>query len=167
MTKYLLFLFITSLLAQGQTDQKLNPNNPGVTISDNYKPEDWRTLSENGKYLEAASELLYLVQSDSTRNFHADYWHIGQIYADAGQYDKAIFYMDKSVQGMTEEEDKQYWWYYKGTTAFLKRDKEQLKKYEQLLEKNHTNYYSNNSKVLNRLLKYFDKSYREVIRMQS
>ncbi len=160
----IIFSFIGLINVQAQNEQKINPNNAGTTISPNYQPEDWRNLSNQGKYLEAASELLYLVQLDSSRNAHSDYWHIGQLYADDNQYHKAIFYLKKSMEGKTEEDDEQFWWYYKGTLAFLERDKDQLKKYTELLQKNHTPYYLNNAKTLNRLLTHFDKSYEKAIR---
>ncbi|MFC6860741.1 hypothetical protein [Zunongwangia atlantica] len=70
--------------------QEINPDNPGTTKSKKYLEDNWRKLSNEGKNIEAASELLYLVMSDSTRNKHADYWHIGQIYAMDNQYEKAV-----------------------------------------------------------------------------
>ena len=142
--------------------QEVNSDNPGTTKSKKYLEDNWRKLSNEGKNIEAASELLYLVMSDSTRNKHADYWHIGQIYAMDNQYEKAVFYMHKSMQGITEESDQQFWWYYKGSIAFLESNKEDLESYALLLEENHTTYHSNNSKVLKKMLERFDKPYSEV-----
>lgn len=38
----------------------------------------WWEMQRNGQYLEVASYLLFKVQSDSTRNKHADYLHIAR-----------------------------------------------------------------------------------------
>jgi tetratricopeptide (TPR) repeat protein len=146
-----------ALGAQGQ--EKTHPNNPRVILSEN-QPEKWRLLSQEKKYVESASELIYLVLSDTTRNKHADFWHIGQMYAMANQYDKAKFYMTKAVVGDTTN-DKQWMWYFYGTIAFLDRDRDSLEKYTKLLNDNHTQYYSANSKTLNRLLANFEKTYRD------
>ena len=149
-------MMISGVHAQDRT----HPNNPGILVTDDA-PEKWRVLSNEGKYLEAASELLYFVLSDSTRNAHADYWHIGQMYAMANDYEKAIFYMDKSAIGVKDE---QWNWYYQGTIAFLKRDKQQLQKYARLLSKEHSVYYKANADVLKKLLANFEKGYGEAIR---
>lgn len=158
MNKIPLILVLFCSLTYGQ-NQKPNPDNPGTTKTDNYLQQDWRKLSKNGNFVEAASELLYLVLSDSTRNENADFWHIGQLYATDNQYEKAIFYFKKSMIGRSENDDKQYWWYYKGTLAFLQKNKSELKKYSNLLEENHTNYYANNAKILKSLLLNFKKPY--------
>lgn len=163
MYKITLIFVLFCSFTNGQ-NQKINPDNPGTTKTGSYLEQDWRKLSQNGNFVDAASELLYLTLSDSTRNRHADFWHIGQIYAQDNQYQKAIFYLKKSMKDHTEMDDKQYWWYYKGTLAFLQKDKERLEKFSKLLGENHTNYYSNNAKVLKSLLNNFDKPYFEAIR---
>ena len=53
--------------------QKTHPNNDRIVVSDK-EPENWRILSQEDRHLEAASELLYQVQADTSRNAHADYW---------------------------------------------------------------------------------------------
>ncbi|GLU44742.1 hypothetical protein [Allomuricauda sp. NBRC 101325] len=158
MKKGLLAIF--SLMYVGiYAQEKTHPNNPSVIITDEA-PEKWRILSDDGKYLEAASELLFLLLSDSSRNAHADYWHIGQMYAMANDYEKAIFYMDKAAVDISDE---QWIWYYKGTIAFLKRDKPKLQKYADLLGKEHSKYYKVNADALEKLLVNFDKGYGKAI----
>ena len=94
MYKITLIFVLFCSFTNGQ-NQKINPDNPGTTKTDSYLEQDWRKLSQNGNFVDAASELLYLTLSDSTRNRHADFWHIGQIYAQDNQYQKVIFYLKK------------------------------------------------------------------------
>jgi len=119
----------------------------------------WYQMDRDGEYLKMASYLLFKVQSDSTRNAHADYLHIARAYGYLNDYEKAIFYLNKSMLGRTGEKDQQFWWYYKGTLAFFERDKKALKKYLENLEANHTSYYENNYKTLKSLYENFDKGY--------
>src|SRR5690606_36414196 len=102
-TPFLIVFFALSVLGQ----KKTHPNNPGVILTDET-PEKWRVLSDQNNYLESASELIYLVLSDTTRNRHVDFWHIGQMYAMADQYDKAKFYMTKALSDPANE---QWMWY--------------------------------------------------------
>lgn len=108
-----------------------------------------------------ASHLLYQVQSDSTRNEHADYLHIARSYGYLNDYEKAIFYLNESMDGLSEKDDKLFWWYYKGTLAFFKRDKKKLKLYLDKLKENHSSYYKNNYKTLESLYFNFGKGYLE------
>ncbi|SFT04178.1 hypothetical protein SAMN04487906_2678 [Zhouia amylolytica] len=120
--------------------------------------EKWKTLAQNKQYLEAASELLYLMHADDTRKKTVDFWNIGQMYAMANQYDKAIFYMKKSI---TDYSDKQWTWYCKGTIAFLENDKQKLALYATDLSEDHDDYYAPNVEILNMLLKNFGKPYEQ------
>ena len=142
--------------------QKTHPNNDRIVVSDK-EPENWRILSQEDRHLEAASELLYQVQADTSRNAHADYWHIGQMYAMIEDYEKASFYMEKSF----DSDDEQYIWYYKGTQAFLRRDKKALRKYAEKLNADHIPYYAGNARTLMKLLNNFDKSYKEALETKS
>lgn len=121
----------------------------------------WWEMERNGNYLEMASYLLYKVQSDSTRNQHADFLHIARAYGYLNDYEKAIFYWNKAYEGMTEKNDEQSWWYYKGTLAFFERNRKELFKYMSLLKNEHSDYYANNAKVLESLYLKFDKGYKE------
>lgn len=158
-----IFTFILAILIattiQGQI--KTHPNNSGVIMSDE-PPEKWRVLSDENREIEAASELIYLVLSDSTRNKHADYWHIGQLYAATNQYEKAKFYMKRAV--IEPMDDEQWMLYFNGTIAFLERDKVSLEKFAKLLNANHTEYYSANARTLNGLMENFEKTYSEAIK---
>lgn len=135
-------------------------NGNRVEVNSKKEPELWMSLEENSKFLEAASYLLYKVQSDSTRNKHADYWHIGRMYGYLNDYEKAIFYLTKSTKNINPN-DEQWWWYFYGTIAFLERDKETLLKYMDKLNKDHSQYYESNAKTLVSLYENFDKNYRE------
>ena len=121
----------------------------------------WWEMERNGQYLEVASYLLFKVQSDSTRNKHADYLHIARAYGYLNDYEKAIFYWKKCAENLVPENDEQFWWYYSGTLAFFERDKIELKKYLDKLEANHSEYYKNNYKTLKSLYEKFDKGYKE------
>ncbi|MBO6533008.1 MAG: hypothetical protein JJ885_04785 [Muricauda sp.] len=121
----------------------------------------WWEMEQNGKYLEMASYLLYKVQSDSTRNKHADYLHISRAYGYLNDYEKAIFYWNRAFDGITEENDKQAWWYYLGTLAFFERDRNELFKYMSLLKEKHSDYYSKNARTLESLYLKFDQGYKK------
>ncbi len=121
----------------------------------------WWKMEREGEYLKVANHLLYKVQSDTTRNTHADYLHIARNYGYLNDYDKAIFYLNKSMDGESEQKDELYWWYYKGTIAFFKRDKKTLEIYLKKLESNYTPFYENNYKTLKSLYLNFDKGYKE------
>lgn len=121
----------------------------------------WWEMERNGQYLEVASYLLFKVQSDSTRNKHADYLHIARFYGYLNDYEKAIYYWKKSAENLKPENDEQFWWYYSGTLAFFQRDKNELKKNMEKLEANHSQYYENNYKTLKSLYEKFDKGYKE------
>ena len=125
-----------------------------------YEPA-WYQMERDGEYLKMASHLLYQVQSDSTRNEHADYLHIARSYGYLNDYEKAIFYLNKSMDDRSEKDDKLFWWYYKGTLAFFERDKASLKEYLEKLEANYTPYYENNFRTLKSLYENFEKGYRE------
>lgn len=145
-----------------QTHLKAQENNEnGVVVKFKREPELWMSLEENSQFMEAASYLLYKVQSDSTRNKHADYWHIGRMYGYLNDYEKAIFYLTKSTENINPNDDEQWWWYFYGTIAFLERDKEALLKYMTKLSKVHTQSYESNAKTLESLYKNFDKGYWE------
>jgi hypothetical protein len=121
----------------------------------------WWEMERKGQYLEVASYLLFKVQSDSTRNKHADYLHIARAYGYLNDYEKAIFYWKKCAEDLKLESDEQFWFYYCGTLAFFQRDKNELKKYMEKLEVNHSQYYENNYKTLKSLYEKFDKGYKE------
>lgn len=144
---FVLFLFLEFTLIAQETIQSNEPL--------------WWKMERENHFLEAASYLLHKVQSDSTRNSHADYWHIGRLYGYLNDYEKAIFYMTKSTEGINLAEDEQWWWYFKGTIAFLNRDKKELFQYMNKLQSNHTKYHESNSNTHNSLYKQFDKGYLE------
>jgi len=121
----------------------------------------WWQMERDGEYLEAASFLLYKVQSDSSRNQHADYLHIARMYGYLNDYEKAKFYWKKSFELSDTDSDEQFQWYFKGTLAFFERDRDSLKKYYKLLESKHSPYYKNNYKLLKSLYENFDKGYLE------
>ncbi|MFD2588767.1 hypothetical protein ACFSQJ_17710 [Croceitalea marina] len=121
----------------------------------------WWEMDRNGKHLEVASYLLYKVQSDSTRNKHADFLHIARAYGYLNDYEKASFYWKKCADDNAENCDEQFWWYYKGTLAFFERNREELLKYMLLLKKNHSDYYAKNARILESLYYKFDKGYQE------
>lgn len=154
-SKLILLCFFTWLTSNGQEIQ-----NEGVYQS-KVPVEYWRILSDSDKHLEAASELLFRIQTDSATNRHSDYWHIAQMYGCLNDYKKAVFYLNQSMIGLTEEGDEQFWWYYKGTLAFFMRDKNTLEYFASKLEKSHTQYYKANSEMLSRLTKNFHLNYCE------
>jgi len=121
----------------------------------------WWEMERKGQYLEVASYLLFKVQSDYTRNKHADYLHIARAYGYLNDYEKAIFYWKKCAEDLKPESDEQFWLYYCGTLAFFQRDKDELKKNMVKLEANHSSYYENNYKTLRSLYEKFDKGYEE------
>ena len=86
----------------------------------------WWEMERNGQYLEVASYLLFKLQSDSTRNKHADYLHIARAYGYLNDYEKAIFYWKKCAEDLNPESDEQFWLYYYGTLAFFQRDKDKF-----------------------------------------
>lgn len=120
----------------------------------------WWEMERNGKYLEVTSHLLFEVQSDSTRNQHADYLHIARNYGYLNDYEKAIFYLKKSWES-TNKTDYQFRLYYLGTLAFFERDKDSLKYYMEKLGDNLTSYSKNNFKTLTSLYDNFDQEYLE------
>lgn len=121
----------------------------------------WWEMQRNGKHLEVASYLLFKVQSDSTRNKHADYLHIARAYGYLNDYEKAIFYWKKCAEDLKPEDDEQFWWYYSGTLAFFERDKPRLLKYMNLLKSKHSKYYKNNARILESLYNKFDLGYEK------
>ncbi len=133
--------------------------NASMVFSQKDEPA-WYQMERDQEFLKMASYLLYKVQSDSSRNPHADYLHIARAYGYLGDYEKAIFYWKKCKQ-VTDGFDDQFEWYYQGTLAFFERDKEKLKKYLDKLEAEHTEYYKNNYNTLKSLYQNFDKSYLE------
>jgi len=134
---------------------------PALTFGQNKSEPAWYQMDRDGEYLEVASYLLYQVQSDSTRNKHLDYLHIARSYGYLNDYEKAIFYLNRSMDGLSEKDDELFWWYYKGTLAFFERDKASLKEYLEKLEANYTPYYENNFRTLKSLYENFEKGYRE------
>jgi tetratricopeptide (TPR) repeat protein len=139
------------------------------SISSFCQTEDekiWWEMQRNGKHLEVASYLLYKVQSDSTRNKHANYLHIARSYGYLNEYDKAVFYWKKSFEDLKPEDDEQFWWYYSGTLAFFERDKETLFKYMNLLKKTHYDVYKNNALLLESLYDNFDKEYEAACKIK-
>ncbi|WP_445718927.1 hypothetical protein [Flavobacterium sp.] len=127
----------------------------------------WWKWEREGKYLEVTSHLLYKVQSDSIKNEHADYLHIARNYGYLNDYEKAIFYLKKSMTGLEEKNDEQFWWYYQGTLAFFERNKDKLKIYLNKLKNNHSNYYKNNYLTLKSLYENFEKGYFEASRWKN
>ncbi|MBS4039677.1 MAG: hypothetical protein KGZ81_03670 [Flavobacteriales bacterium] len=138
-----------------------------ISFSQTKKEPIWWEMERNEQYLEVASYLLFKVQSDSTRNKHADYLHIARAYGYLNDYEKAIFYWKKCAEDLKPENDEQFWWYYSGTLAFFQRDKNELKKNLDKLEVNHSQYYENNYKTLKSLYEKFDKGYKEASNWKS
>ncbi|WP_144802563.1 hypothetical protein [Maribacter sp. MAR_2009_72] len=131
------------------------------TFSQGSNEPVWWEMDRKGNHLEVASYLLYKVQSDSTRNKHAEYLHIARAYGYLNDYEKASFYWKKSIEENAQSLDEQFWWYHKGTLAFFERNRNELLKYCILLKNNHSNYYANNAKLLEALYANFDKGYEE------
>jgi len=136
------------------------------TVGQSKEEPIWWQMERDGQYLEVISYLLYKVQSDSTRNKHADYLHVARNYGYLNNYEKAIFYWKKSYD-MTDKIDSEFSLYYLGTLAFFERDKKTLEKCYKELEKYHSEYYKNNYLILKSLYENFEKGYHEASNWQN
>ena len=125
------------------------------------KVEKWEQLANEGNYQEAINLLLKSMEENKNAHKHRDYWHIGQYFALDNNYNKAIIYLKKSTNIFQRSVDREWRLYYKGTIAFLKRNKRDLKKYHDKLWKNHSGYYEKNACRLKALYENFEKPYKD------
>lgn len=92
----------------------------------------WRKLTASGKYHEAAELMVLYLHSRNASNKHALYWHTGQMYAMAHEYELATKYFKKTyakVYLWFGDSDAKTWYYYaRGTVAFIKEDRKVLDK---------------------------------------
>ncbi len=87
----------------------------------------WRKLSAEKEYTKAAALAEnYLQNSKNITNKHALTWHTGQLFAMAGDSQKAIRYFKNTYSVFYKwfgGEDGKAWYYYaKGSVAFLEKD---------------------------------------------
>ena len=134
-----------------------------MELSSENQNSKWRDLKREGKYSEAITCLKKEFKVVSNRRQKHDvYWHIGQMHAFNNNYDSALVYIRKSTSWLTFLVDRQFYWYYRGTIAFLKRDREKLKRYHLKLWSNKNGYYRKNALMLKAMYDYFEKSYEEI-----
>ncbi len=150
---YTLIIFTFLATSSAQTTKK-------SYVCKKETKELWRELADSGKYHDAIKILLDSIQTSKHKNKNGTYWHIGQLYAYNNEYDFAIEYMKKSTSFFDQLFDREWRLYYKGTIAFLKKDKEKLKKYNDKLWNKHSAYYYFNACKLKALHDNFDKPYK-------
>ena len=121
----------------------------------------WRKLNAEKRYAESAALLVeYIEHSPHTANKHSLNWHAGQMYAAAGDVDKALRYFRKTFSIFHKWFGDREWYYFaKANVAFVKRDKAKLEriisKWEKALPKD--GIYIG----LLKLWENWDKSYNE------
>jgi len=150
----LVILLITFCSVQAQDESE-----PGLCKK--RKLEKWEELANKGKYKDAIDELVNYININPKKNKHRDYWHLGQLYAFDDNYHKALKYFRKSTNIFDKLADREWKLYYKGTIAFLKRDKDKLKRTIDKLLKMHSLYYKENANRLKALYDNFEKTYLE------
>ena len=126
---------------------------------DDIKSSEWRKLAQNGRYNDAITYMLnYLNNKEDLENHQIGgiLWHIGQLYAFAGDYKNSILYMSKPEVSNSIEPN-----YQQGTISFLKGDLKNLKVFYEKLVKNDPTGGSGRDILMN-LIKYFGKTYKEI-----
>ena len=137
--------------------------NNGLSTSETK--EKWRALADEERYHEAISILLDSLQNIQKKNKHANYWHIGQLYACNNEYNFAVKYMKKSTNFLDKLFDREWRLYLNGTLAFLKRNQPKLKVCNDKLLHKHSDYYKFNVCTLNALYENYDKPYKLAYRI--
>lgn len=121
----------------------------------------WRKLNAEKQYAEAAALLQdYVLNSPNAVRKNPLYWHTGQMYAAAGDADRAVRYMKKTYNVFYKWFGDAQWYYFaKANVAFVQRDKKKLEriisKWENCLPQD------GNYNDLLKLLKNWDKPYIE------
>jgi hypothetical protein len=114
----------------------------------------WRRLSAEKHYTDAATLLEdYVLNSPNAERKNPLYWHTGQMYACAGDTNKAVKYMKKTYNVFYKWFGDTQWYYFaKANVAFIERDRKKLEniiaKWEKTLPKDGN--YNDLLKLLNR-----------------
>lgn len=150
---FVIFVFTAQLFAQTHK-----------TLTDSLEQNiEWRELRDEGRYSDAIECLRNDLNAvENSKQKHAIYWHIGQMYAFKNDYDSAVTFIKKSTSFLSYLFDSQFYWYYRGTMAFLKRDKKKLHKYYLKLWPYKNGYYRKNALMLKKLFDDFGKPYSEI-----
>lgn len=147
--KFILFLLLTSSLFAQNNCLKYPQR---VFDSDTCC---WRKLSKNKQFENSAELIIDYLKRGKVENRMSLNWHAGQMFAFAKKDKKALKYFGKTYsifQKWFGGEDGKNWYYFaKGTSAFIKRDKQKLEKIIRLW----------NAKLLK------DKNYAELLRLES
>ena len=121
--------------------------------------QGFRSLAGAGCPAEAADLIeRYIEETGATEG--SLMWHIAQLRAVAGDYDAAITAARRCIR---EDDTGDFRWndYVNGTIAFLERDREALVRYRDSVLEGANDHHGNamNARLLNALVKHFDRDY--------
>jgi len=92
----------------------------------------WRKLSKEKQFIESANLIVNFLENGKVENKMSLNWHAGQMFAFAGENQKALKYFDKTCSYFQKwfggEDGKAWFFFAKGTSAFIERDKTKLEK---------------------------------------
>jgi tetratricopeptide (TPR) repeat protein len=124
----------------------------------------WRKLNAEKRYAEGAALLAdYIEKSPNAKRKNPLTWHAAQLYASAGNNNKALQYFRKTYNVFYKWFGDRQWYYFaKANAAFVKRDKPRLERIITKWEK--TFPKDDNYKSLLKLRENWDKPYREAFK---
>ena len=129
----------------------------------------WRKLAKARQFEASANLIINYLEKNKAENRMSLNWHAGQMFTFAGKHQKALHYFGKTYsvfQKWFGGEDGKTWYYFaKGTSAFVKRDKEKLDK----IIKHWENRFpkDKNYKELKRLQFNWNMSYEEATKIKN
>lgn len=131
---------------------------------DQTKNSGWRRLDSSGCYEEAADLIEAYIEANEADEMSL-VWHIAQLRASAGDYERAIVFASKSLRESEELDERQLRWndYVRGTIAFLRRDKAALVYFRNQVAAGVDDYVGNenNARILDLLISNYELSYLE------
>ena len=92
----------------------------------------WRKLSKAGAFEKSAKLIVDYIQNGKAENKQSLNWHAGQMFAFAKNKTQALKYFGRTYNVFQKwfggEDGKAWFLFAKGTSAFIKRDKQKLEK---------------------------------------
>lgn len=164
--------FVTLLLFH--SSYSMNDHSPLLLLSfrefDQTAGRGWRSLVSYSSSPEEYCSAAHLIDSYITHNkslteseLNISCFHAGQLYAFAGDSDKALTYFNKSYTYSLAAKTGQAWLLYvRATIAFLKKDEQELAQCSDELQKNYKTTLGANAEIVLNLRNNFDKSYAEI-----
>lgn len=170
---YTLNVIGDSKLEYCQPMSKLQNSNLQISYQefDQTQGKGWRLLAKHACFIESAKLIENYLAMNSTLEVWQKanlYFHAGQMYAVADEYELAIVKFNNAFWNYPKQSPVHWNEYVLATIAFLQKDKVTLIRYRKIMAQTvGTNQPDPNLPVVDNMIKHFDKPYKYVYHLNS